>query len=231
MGGLACEDVGLTFSHFPSRLLLLFIVQFLSCVQFFRPHGLQRTRLPCPSLSPGACLNSCPLSRCCHPTISSSVTPFSSCPRSPVCCMALKTCFPQFNLVQHSQARQSQLCPENSGHSVCAHPQTPAPSHVSVAPLVAWWRTLLAGAKLTRLPPEATKLSSVNDLPIHGHPRPDSWPHTECPEDAFNNFLCWQTPLPDTSKDLELLLSEAGHGRKLKFRDYQLHGELPSLTL
>ena len=42
-----------------------------------RPHGLQHARLPCPSLSPGACLNSCPLSQWCHPTISSSVIPFS----------------------------------------------------------------------------------------------------------------------------------------------------------
>ena len=42
------------------------------------PHGLQHSRLPCPSLSPGACSNSCPLSRWCHPTISCSVVPFSS---------------------------------------------------------------------------------------------------------------------------------------------------------
>ena len=42
------------------------------------PHGLQHARLPCPSLTPGACSNSCPLSRCCYPTISSSVIPFSS---------------------------------------------------------------------------------------------------------------------------------------------------------
>ena len=41
------------------------------------PHGLQHTRLPCPSPTPGACSNSCPLSRWCHPTISSSVVPFS----------------------------------------------------------------------------------------------------------------------------------------------------------
>ena len=36
-----------------------------------RNHGLQHARLPCPSLSPGVCLNSCPLSRWCHPTVSS----------------------------------------------------------------------------------------------------------------------------------------------------------------
>ena len=40
-----------------------------------RPHGLQPTRLPCPSLSPRVCSNSCPLSRGCHPTMSSSVSP------------------------------------------------------------------------------------------------------------------------------------------------------------
>ena len=43
-----------------------------------RPHGLQHTRLRCPSPTPGACSNSCPLSQLCHPTISSSVLPFSS---------------------------------------------------------------------------------------------------------------------------------------------------------
>ena len=46
------------------------------------PHGLQHARLPCPSPSPGACSNSCPLSWWCHPTISSSVVPFSSCLQS-----------------------------------------------------------------------------------------------------------------------------------------------------
>ena len=43
------------------------------------PRELQHTRLPCPSLSRKVCSNSCPLSQWCHPTISSSVTPFSSC--------------------------------------------------------------------------------------------------------------------------------------------------------
>ena len=42
-----------------------------------RPHGLQHARLPCPSPSPGACSNSCPLNQRCHPTISSSIVPFS----------------------------------------------------------------------------------------------------------------------------------------------------------
>ena len=47
-----------------------------------RPHRLQLARLPCPSLSPRACSNSGPLSWWCHPTISSSVIPFSSCLQS-----------------------------------------------------------------------------------------------------------------------------------------------------
>ena len=46
------------------------------------PHGLQPGRLPCPSLSPRACSNSCPSSRWCHPIISSSVIPSSSCLQS-----------------------------------------------------------------------------------------------------------------------------------------------------
>ena len=49
-----------------------------SCLTLW-PQGLQHARLPCPSLNPGACSNSCPLSQWCHPTISSSVVPFSLC--------------------------------------------------------------------------------------------------------------------------------------------------------
>ena len=46
-------------------------------------HELQHARLPCPSPNPGACSNSCPSSWWCHPTIPSSVFPFSSCLRLP----------------------------------------------------------------------------------------------------------------------------------------------------
>ena len=45
-------------------------------------NGLQHARLPCPSLTPGACSNSCLLSWWCHPTLSSSASPFSSCLQS-----------------------------------------------------------------------------------------------------------------------------------------------------
>ena len=46
------------------------------------PHGLQQARLPCPSSPPTACPKPCPLIQWCHPTISSSDIPFSSCPQS-----------------------------------------------------------------------------------------------------------------------------------------------------
>ena len=47
-----------------------------------QPHELQHARPPCPSPTPGVHPNPCPLSRCCHPTISFSVVPLSSCPQS-----------------------------------------------------------------------------------------------------------------------------------------------------
>ena len=55
-------------------------VQFSHSVTSYslRPHGLQHARLPCPSPTSGACPNSCPSTQWCHPTISSSVLPFSS---------------------------------------------------------------------------------------------------------------------------------------------------------
>ena len=52
------------------------------CPTLCDPHGLQHTRLPCPSPTSGVYSNSCPFSWWCHPTISSSVIPFSSCPQS-----------------------------------------------------------------------------------------------------------------------------------------------------
>ena len=78
--------VNMTFIH-PSdeNKQMIEISHQLHSVQFshsvtsnsLRPHGLQHARLPCSSPTPGACSNSCPLSRWCHPTISSSVVPFS----------------------------------------------------------------------------------------------------------------------------------------------------------
>ena len=61
-------------------LLLLFSCSVMS--DSLQPYGLQHARVPCPSLSPRACSNSCPLSWWCHPSISSSEVPFSSCTQS-----------------------------------------------------------------------------------------------------------------------------------------------------
>ena len=77
------------FSFFFLSSLLRWMVQF-SSVQFSRsvvsdslqPHESQHTRPPYPSPTPEVYSNSCPSSRWCHPAISSSVTPFSSCPQS-----------------------------------------------------------------------------------------------------------------------------------------------------
>ena len=62
----------------------VFLFQFSPSVmsKSLRPHGLQHTRLLCPSPTPGVCSNSCPSSWWCHPTISSSVAPLSSCLQS-----------------------------------------------------------------------------------------------------------------------------------------------------
>ena len=63
---------------------MLCSVQFSCSVvsDFLQPHEPQHASPPCPLLTPGVYPNSCPLSRWCHPNISSSVVPFSSCPQS-----------------------------------------------------------------------------------------------------------------------------------------------------
>ena len=65
-------------------MITVYVFQFLQFSQSvmsdsLRSHRLQHTRLSCPSPSAGVCSNSCSLNLCCHPTISSSIVPFSSC--------------------------------------------------------------------------------------------------------------------------------------------------------
>ena len=72
------------------HFIYLFMYINISSVQFsrsvvsdsWRPHEPQHARPPCPSSAPGVHPSPCPLSQWCHPTISSSVVPFSSCPQS-----------------------------------------------------------------------------------------------------------------------------------------------------
>ena len=84
---MTCKPISLIFSswEYNKCLVLLFCsVQFICSVMSnsLLSHGLQHTRLPCSSPTPGACSNSCPSSWWCHPTIASSVFPFSSCLQS-----------------------------------------------------------------------------------------------------------------------------------------------------
>ena len=69
------------FAFFANLSFLLFSVQFSRSVvsNSLQPHGLEHARPPCPSPTPGVYSNSCPSSRWCHLTTSSSIVPFSSC--------------------------------------------------------------------------------------------------------------------------------------------------------
>ena len=75
------QDAENAFHEFVKSWNMDFSVQFSSWVvsDSVRPHGLQHTRLPCPLPTPRAHSNLCPLSWWCHPIISSSAIPFSSC--------------------------------------------------------------------------------------------------------------------------------------------------------
>ena len=79
-----CNYVIWQMSTRPTVVIIFSSVQFSHSVvsDSLRPHESQHSRPPCPSQTPGVYSNSCPSSRWCHPAISSSVVPFSSCPQS-----------------------------------------------------------------------------------------------------------------------------------------------------
>ena len=81
---LHCQACSLPLAP-PGKPFIVYSVQFSCSVvsNSLRPHESQHTRPPCPSPTPGVHSNSCPLSRWCHPAITSSVIPFSSCPNPP----------------------------------------------------------------------------------------------------------------------------------------------------
>ena len=78
------DDYGLTLKKQIGFYLIFSSVQFSRSVvsDSLRPHKSQHARPPCPSPTPGVHPESCPSSQWCHPAISSSVVPFSSCPQS-----------------------------------------------------------------------------------------------------------------------------------------------------
>ena len=91
----ANKEISLLFNML-SRLVIDFLPVQFSCTVVYdslRPHEPQHRRPPCPSPTPGVHPNPCPLSWWCHPTISSSAIPFSSCPQS----------FPEWGSFQMSQ--------------------------------------------------------------------------------------------------------------------------------
>ena len=109
------------YTEHPVSMTLILICCCCSITQLcptLLPHARQHARLPCPSLSPRVCSNSCPLSQWCHPSISSSVTPFSSCPQS----------FPASGSFPMSQffpsVGQNPCCPKDS------HESSPVPQMI-----------------------------------------------------------------------------------------------------
>ena len=84
LGSLICSPSETKIWYLPSLEDSKVSVQFSRSVMSnsLQPHELQHARPPCPSPTPGVYPNPCPSSRWCHPAISSSVVPFSSCPQS-----------------------------------------------------------------------------------------------------------------------------------------------------
>ena len=100
------------------------------------PHEPQHARPPCPSPTPGVYSDSCPLSRWCHPAISSSVVPFSSCPQS----------FPASGSFQISQLFAS------GGQSIGFRFNiSPSSEHPGLSPLGDWLDLLVVQGTLKSL--------------------------------------------------------------------------------
>ena len=114
---LFCSFYGYVIFHWihVPHLIYPFFCQFSHSVMSdsLRPHGLQHARPPCPSPTPRAYLSSCLSSRWCHPTTSSSLIPFSSCPQS----------FPASGSFQMSQLFTS------GGQSIALSAPTSVPSN------------------------------------------------------------------------------------------------------
>ena len=147
-----------------------------------QPHELQHSRLPCPSLSPRVCSNSCPLSWC-HPTISSSVIRFSSCLQS----------FPASGSFQMSQFFISlhiywlidkSLC-SLSNTRLCAKCLTQ-----STAQCLGWVQTnkpdtllllaMLQGMWALSFPTRDSPLQSLNHWTTREAPKPDTLDCVQC---------------------------------------------------
>ena len=152
--------------------ILLFTLSVVS--DSLRPHGRQHSGLPCPLLSPQVCSNSCPLSRWCHPAISFSVAPFSSCPQS----FPASGSFP----VNHLFASGDQ----SIGASASALPVN----------ILGWFPLRLTGL----ISWMSKGLSSVFSIPtVQKHQffgaQPTLWSNSHICTDHWKNYtdLCWQS--------------------------------------
>ena len=145
-----------------------------------QPYGLQHARLSYPSLSPRICSNSCPLCQWCHPTISPSITLFSSCLQS----FPAPGSFPM-----------SQLFP-SGGQSIGATVSALSPSN-EYSGLISFWMTVLISLQskeLWRVFSKATVLkyqffSAQSSLwsSSQNHTWLQKNPHFDC------TVLCWQS--------------------------------------
>ena len=136
-----------------SKRIVLFSVQFSHSVvsDSLRPHEPQHARPLCPSPTPGVHPNPCPLSWWCHPTISSSVVPFSSCPQS----------FPESGCFQMSQLFTS------GGQSIGSFSFNISPSneHPGLISLRMDWLDLLA-VQGTQESSPTPQFKSINSLAL-----------------------------------------------------------------
>ena len=143
-------------------------------------HGLQHDRLPCPSPSPGACLNSCPLSQWCHPTISSSVVPFSSCLQS-------------FPASQSFPVSQSALCirwPKYWSFSFSINPSNEYSGLISFR--IDWFDLLAVQGTLNSLLQHYISKASILQLSVFFMVQTVTSIHDYWKNHSFNYMgLCW----------------------------------------
>ena len=164
MGFHICsKDILLPVGSIFSKLFFLLLLLLFSCSvvsDSLQPHELQHTMFLCPSLYPGVYSNSHPLSRWCHPTISSSVIPFSSCPQS----------FPASDLFQWvSSSHQVTLhirwlfasAPKNWSFSI--NPSSEYPGLISFR--IDWFDLLAVQGTLKHLLQHCSSKTSI--LPCH----------------------------------------------------------------
>ena len=130
-----------------------------------QPHEQQHARLPCPSPAPEACSNSCPSSQSCHPTISSSVVPFFSCPQS--------------HLASESFPMSQLFAPGDQ--SIGSFSISPSNEHPGLISFRMDWLDLLAvqGTLKSLLPHHSSKASILHCLAFFivqlSHPIHDHW--------------------------------------------------------